>query len=122
MYRIGRDGQSVQLEQMRKKTFDHERVLKRLLTYYKVIQSCLPEEKQFYMRKGIASMLASQYKIYLTGNQSDKKKMINMDQNIKSEYYEIYIENENRAVEILRKTGFRLYKYFSLLVNLKYRE
>lgn len=122
MYRIGREGQSVQLKQMRKRTADHEQVLARLMAFYEKIRLELPEEKRIYIQKGIASMLASQYKIYLTGKREDREKMIMMDETVKNKYFEIYVQNENRAVDILRKSDFRLYKYFSLLVHRKYKE
>ena len=67
MYRLGRQGQSMTLEKMRQNHRNHERVLKSLLRYYRNLKARdTDREYLIYLEKGIANVLSSHFKIYLS--------------------------------------------------------
>ncbi|MCD8155819.1 MAG: glycosyltransferase family 2 protein [Clostridiales bacterium] len=125
MYRIGRSGQSMMLERMRKNHRNHERVLNNLLDFYedqkfrKASPSCLA-----YLERGIARVLSSHFKIYLSFPCSAQacQAMREMDERIRREYPEIYRKVENPGVWAIRKSGYLLYYPGHLCVRLRERK
>ena len=118
MYRIGQPTQSVTIENMKKRCNQHERVVNRLLDYYKK-NTNVTEEKRSCMSKIIARSVTSQYKIYLSFNVSQLKSLVELEHLLKSEYEEIYKLINHPAVFLLRLSGYRLYTLVSKAVRFK---
>jgi hypothetical protein len=124
MYRIGRQGQSVGIDRMQKNEDNYDRVIASLLHFYSELGneiSCTPEKKM-YIAGIIARVIAGKIKIMLSFPVSAKKKqeLKNFDQGIRRSHPEVYRSNINRAVTILRKTGYAAYYPASILVRRYY--
>ena len=112
MYRLGRQGQSMTLEKMRKNHRNHERVLKSLLKYYRK-QRTKGADREYlvYLENGISNVLSSHFKIYLSFPCSVKmcRRLRKMDGKIHESYPDIYNAVENKFVWAIRKSGYLLY-------------
>lgn len=112
MYRLGRQGQSMTLEKMRKNHRNHEKVLKSLLKYYRKKESeGTDREYLVYLEKGIANVLSSHFKIYLSFPCSVKMchRLRRVDGKIRECYPNIYNSVENKFVWAIRKSRYLLY-------------
>ncbi len=112
MYRIGLPGQSVSIERMRRNAENYDRVLTRMLAFYKEQQKeNAPAHVMRYLENALGGMAASRFKIYLSFgySQSIKKEMVAFDQMLKREYPGIYHAVTNKAVLALRASGYLLY-------------
>lgn len=123
MYRLGRPGQSMTLEKMRQNHRNHERVLKSLLDFYKdTLHSGTGKAWLLYLEKGIANVLSSHFKIYLSFPCSKKvhQELKQMDQNIRKEYPRVYRKVRNAGVWAIRLSDYLL--YYAGHFGLKLRE
>lgn len=118
MYRIGQPTQSVTIENMQKRCNQHERVVSRLLEYYKN-NTAVTEEKRICMSKIIARSVTSQYKIYLSFNVSQLMSLVELERLLRSEYEEIYKMINHPAVFLLRISGYKLYSLVSKAVRFR---
>lgn len=109
-YRLGMDGQSMNLANMQKNCSHHETVLQSILQLYQNMDSAEPEKKA-YLAKAAARLEASQIKIYLsfTPSVQAKQKICDMEQLIKNQYPQVYRSCENKALRLLRKSHYVLY-------------
>lgn len=109
MYRLGLPGQSIDIKKMQKNMSNHTHVLERMLKYYDQLnQTQLPNGTLKYMQDSIGKIVASQVKIYISFplGSGMRKKLMEMDQEIKKKYPEIYNSVKNNNVWIMRKTGY----------------
>lgn len=112
MYRVGLPGQSMSVKSMQKNAANYDRVLKRLFGFYEEQQEKkISESALAYLENTIARMAASRFKIFLSFPYSGgiKKEMRRFDGELLEKYPKIYRAVRNRAVRILRKTGYRAY-------------
>lgn len=112
MYRIGLPTQSMNMESMRKNAANYDRVLHRLLDYYKSLkENGEPAGTLRYLENALGRMAASRFKIYLSFpcGKDVKKEMIQFDKMLQREYPAVYGAVKNRAVLALRASGYRLY-------------
>lgn len=124
-YRLGIDGQSMNLRNMQKNCVDHETVLARILDAYKMQREITASvwkrgsrdetDRQAalcrYLAKGAAKLVASQIKIYLSypASSKAKAKIRLLERRIRKEYPEVYEANTNLAVNALRRSNYKLY-------------
>ena len=113
-YRIGLPGQSMNLENMKKRCGQHERVLNRLLTFYDGVEDAACRDT---IGMAIARFAVSQYKIYLSFSESHKQQLVSTETKLRQDYPEIYQQMKNSAVTVLRKTGYTSYSLVSMLVR-----
>lgn len=134
-YRLGTDGQSMNLRSMQKNYTHHEKVLARILEAYGTQKDLATMvwkrgsrdevDRQAalcrYLAKGAAKLAASQIKIYLSMPPSvkSKAKIQMLESRLRREYPEVYEMNQNFAVQILRKSQYRLYRLASFAVRRK---
>ena len=120
-YRLGRAGQSVGLEKMQKNEENYNKVLESLLKFYRQLGNQVPctEIKKHYIARLIARVIAGKFKIMLSFSPSAKKKqqIKQYDQNLKTQYRDIYDSNINKAVSLLRKTQYHTYYLVNLMVR-----
>lgn len=111
MYRIGLSGQSMNIHKMQRNQENFDRVLERMLNFYKEYMHKLEKEKLHYLNQYLGRVVASRFKIFLSFPYSSKvkKDMKAFDANIKMNYPEIYSAVRQKAVLLLRKSGFHLY-------------
>lgn len=124
MYRIGRQGQSVGLDKMQKNEANYDRVIEHLLQFYKALGneiSCT-DAKRIYLANVIARVVAGKIKIMLSFPASKEKKqeLREFDRRLKTEFPAIYDGNRNRAVWMLRKTGYAVYRLAAGMVKKTY--
>ncbi|MDO5424144.1 MAG: glycosyltransferase family A protein [Eubacteriales bacterium] len=112
MYRIGLPSQSMNMKSMQKNAENYDRVLNRLLAYYRELQKKQdPTYVRTYFENALGAMAASRFKIYLSfpyGKQT-KKEMIQFDKTLQASYPNVYSAVRNKAVLALRKSGYLLY-------------
>lgn len=113
-YRIGLPGQSMSIENMKKRCGQHERVFSRLLSFYDTLDSGPARQMT---GAAIARMAVSQYKIYLSFPDSHKCELMEMERSLKENYREIYTQMNHRAVLLLRKSRYLLYPLISMAVR-----
>lgn len=124
MYRIGNFGQSVSIEKMQKNEMNYNRVFFSLIEFYSKLGneiSCT-EAKKIYIENLIARIVAGKIKIMLSFPASKGKKyeLQQFDEELKSNYPQIYKRNINSAVKILRFTKYTSYYLACWLVRKKY--
>lgn len=120
-YRIGRRGQSIGMDRMRQQERDYDRVIASLLAFYDRLGSEIPcsREKKAYTAGLIARVVAGRVKAALSfpASEERKRELVSFDERIRSGYPEVYGRNRNRAVGILRRSGYAAYLPASLLVK-----
>lgn len=111
MYRIGIPGQSMNINKMQKNQENFDRVLTRMFSFYQEYQKKLTPEKLSYVNQYLARVVASRFKIFLSFPYSKevKREMKAFDAMVKEDYPEIYRAVKQKAVLMLRKSGYRLY-------------
>lgn len=122
MYRIGLQSQSIDIRKMQEREEQHRKVLFRLLEYFEKIKGEQRNEAAVgYVADGIARMLTSQFKIYLSFEPSkiQKEKIRELDSHISDCYPEIYHAVRNKFVKLLRLSGYHLYGAACFCLRLK---
>ena len=125
MYRIGMEGQSMSREKMRENEKSINRVLKSLFRFYESLGKEIPcsEPKKHYVENLIARVISGKYRMMLCGETSLScmRRMKKFDRMLKERYPRIYAANQNKAVTLLRKSGFYLYQPAAMLVKKVYQ-
>lgn len=125
MYRLGMSTQSMNIKSMQKNCGHHKRVYESLLHFYDChhIQEADPPVRH-YIEGGIARILTSQHKIYLSFPKSReyRQKIMDMDMAAKQSYPAIYEAVNNPAVKLLRWSNYRLYGMAAWLCRRKYEK
>lgn len=110
-YRLGLESQSINIKNMQKNCSHHETVLEHLLDFYGEECRTLSEEKKRYVERGVARILVSQLKIYLSFEPAGqwRVKIKEQDKRVKKDFPGVYQAVENPAVKLLRRSGYLLY-------------
>ncbi len=115
MYRLGRNGQSVDMKSMVKRKSEHEKVLNSLLNYYRDHQF-IQQYKLKYLEAGIAMLVENQFQIFLAMAAQDKEKkaeakrqMVAFDKLIRHDYPDIYEAVKKKSVWALRHSNYGLF-------------
>lgn len=111
MYRIGLTAQSMNINKMQRNQENFDRVLERMLAFYKECKQQIGKEKLNYLNHYLGRVVASRFKIFLSFPYSSKVKgeMKTFDENIRRNYPEIYHAVKQKAVLLLRKSRFHFY-------------
>lgn len=114
-YRLGVETQSIDIKNMQKNCSHHETVLEHLLKFYEEECEFLSGEKKRYVERGVARILVSQFKIYLSfePNKQWKRKIMEQDSRVKRQYPGVYKAVENSAIKLLRKSCYLMYPFAS---------
>lgn len=113
MYRIGLPGQSMDISKMQRNEENFDRVLRRLFGFYnECINNKISKAKLSYMERFLGRLAASRFKIFLSFpyNRNIKEQMRQFDRQIKQDYPQVYAVIHNRAVRLLQKSNFQLYR------------
>lgn len=112
MYRLGLDGQSMNIKSLQKNVDQHYSVLQTLLRFYSELEKKKIEYYRLdFLAKGIAAIVGSQIKIYLSFpmGQEHKREIIDLEFMLKKNYPLIYQSVRQPAVRLLRSTNYILY-------------
>lgn len=122
MYRLGLDGQSMNIKSLQKNVDQHYSVLKVLLRFYSELEKKNIESYRLdFLAKGIAAIVGSQIKIHLSfpKGAEHKKAIVDLDSMLKEKYPKIYQSVRNSAVLLLRRTKYILYPFGVLGVKVR---
>jgi len=110
-YRLARNGQSMSIGGVRKHYKDHLKMLLTMLCYEKEHVTRTEIKKIFRTR--LSGACEFQYIFFFALERTDQQKqeLIDFDHELQKEYPEYYDAIRNNAVRLLRKTGFKGYKY-----------
>ncbi len=119
-YFIGRAEQSVNIQSFVKNRAHHEKVVRRLLDFYKSIPD--KEHKKEYIRKIILQLLNTHYIIYCKAKLNDKKDLEEIrafDKFLKENFKELYDElsRQQRYINWNRKTNFIYAQFHNNLLS-----
>ena len=123
-YRIGLSGQSMNMKSMQKNELNYTKVLNRLLSYYEEQkEKGLSEDYLAYLEHCLGRMAATRFKIFLSFpyDRKIRDRMKAFDEELKSRYPRVYDAVINKAVLLLRKTGYRLYPAAQKVFQMKER-
>lgn len=107
MYRLGRNGQSMDIRNMQRNRNQHMKVLNSLLTFYGALEE-ISAGTRTYIERAIAQMVENQFQIYISmglrnGIYSELK---TWDKELKKTYPRVYAATKKKSITLLRKTGY----------------
>ncbi len=119
MYRLGRNGQSVDIKSMQKRRGEHEKVLNSLFAFSQK-NSDIDVYKKRYIDTGIALSAQNQFQIYLSmGNKNGiKQEMIDFDKKMKENYPGVYNAVTKKSIWALRKSDYKIFWLGSLIYRI----
>lgn len=111
MYRLGRDGQSMDVRSMQRNQKQHRFVMDQMLKSYLKMPLANKPYHRAYIERCIAQMVESHYQIYLSLDdvKSARKGAKKMDQMLKREYLGVYQAVKKRTIWIIRYSGYVLF-------------
>lgn len=109
-YRIGRAGQSVDPERIKRNKDHHTRIMMALLAFRDAHRDLDPQTLDAIDR-AIAYYTQNQYQIFLSiGNSPENRaSLIAFDQLLQKDYPGIYSHAQKRSIWLIRKSGYRLF-------------
>lgn len=111
MYRLGRNGQSMDIHSMQKNRNQHMHVLNSLLAYYKnAIKDGMDENSKAYMEKCIAQVVENQFQIYISMGlkKGIYRELKDWDTKLLQAYPEVYRATAKKSINLLRNTNYLL--------------
>lgn len=119
-YFIGRPEQSINMQSFVRNRKHHEKVLKRLLVFYKAISP--KSNKKKYVFNVIVQMMNSHYVIYCKAqlnSSKDKNEIIEFDKYLKENHAEIYnyIRKQHSYIRINQKTNFKFCQFYHNILS-----
>lgn len=107
MYRLGRNGQSMDIKSMQRNRAQHMRVLESLLHFYDTMGE-VSESTRKYIERCIAQVVENQFQIYISmGLQKGiYDEMKTWDAGLRKTYLEIYKATTKKSIWLLRKTNY----------------
>ena len=122
MYRLGLDGQSMNIRSLQKNVDQHYSVLNRLLYFYSELESKKIESFRLdFLARSIAAMAGSQIKIYLSFpmEKAHREDIIRFELMLKQNYPKIYRNVKHPVIRVLRSTKYYLYPLGVLGVKIR---
>ena len=106
-YRLGRNGQSMNIKSMQKNREQHMRVLNHLLQFYRNLEGVSTEATK-YIEKCIAQVVENQFQIYISmGLQKGIcKELRSWDKKLKEEFPQVYRSTNKKSIDLLRRTNY----------------
>lgn len=119
MYRLGRNGQSVDIASMQKNIKQHKKVLDSLLYFYDSLDEC-SDGKRKYIEKCIGQVVENQFQIYISMGMKKgiRKEMREWDIKLKEKYPAIYSATTKKSITLLRKTNYRALKVGAIVYRI----
>lgn len=107
MYRLGRDGQSVNINSMQRNRAQHMHVLNSLLQFYKETDKASIHAKK-YIEKCIGQMVENQFQIYISMglNRGIRQELMAWDKELKIQFPTIYSCTNKKSITWLRRTNY----------------
>ncbi len=106
-YRLGRPGQSVDIEKLQARRDQHMRILESLFAFSDALTADDPHLRR-YVDRAIALFVQNQYQIYLSlgFGKGIFAEMRTFDRRLRRDYRSIYDAVTKKSIWIIRKTGY----------------
>ncbi|MCI5874701.1 MAG: glycosyltransferase family 2 protein [Clostridiales bacterium] len=119
MYRLGRNGQSMDIRSMQKNRAQHMRVLNSLLNFYDRVGD-IPVGRRRYIEKCIGQVVENQFQIYISmGLQKGiRRELAEWDNTLKKNYPAVYAATNKRSITLLRKTGYWILPFGTIVYEI----
>lgn len=119
MYRLGRNGQSMDIKSMQRNRSQHMHVLTSLLSFYKQIEN-VSKEKRCYIERCIAQVVENQFQIYISmGLQKGIfKELKRWDMELKRCYPTVYAATRKKSITLLRRTGYHMLPFGAVVYQI----
>ena len=111
MYRLGRRGQSMSADVIKRNRLMHRKVLDRLIEYYNQTSYLeMSPNKLTYFKRCIGDMVDNQFQIYISlGNQKGiEEELRDWDTQLKRDNPDIYHATSKKSIDILRITNYKI--------------
>ncbi len=110
MYRLGRDGQSMNLKSMQRNIRQHRLVLRHLLEAYGREKERLTPGTRAYLERSISLVVEMQFLIYISmGLQKGTRKECKAwDEELKEKYPAIYQATKKKSITWIRRLDYRI--------------
>lgn len=120
MYRLGRDGQSMNMASMQRNINQHLTVLKHLLEDYDECKNRLTPEKRRYIERGISLVVEIQFKIYISMGlkKGTREQCKAWDMELKQKYPEVYAATRKKSIDAIRKTDYRMLPIGTIMLKI----
>lgn len=121
MYRLGRNGQSMDIKSMQKNRAQHMKVYNSLTKFYKLsLKRGVSTYTKKYIEMCIAQIVENQFQIYISMGMENgiKEELKAWDCKLKKEYPGIYNSVGKKSINILRASNYKLLKPASLVYKL----
>lgn len=109
MYRLGRNGQSMDIASMQKNRAQHMAVLKSLLSFYRKTPDISGHNRR-YIERCIAQVVENQFQIYISMGlkKGIYQELKNWDRNLRKNYPDIAGAVQKKSIALLRMTDYRI--------------
>lgn len=119
MYRLGRNGQSMNIASMQKNRAQHMAVLKSLLSFYEKTPD-VSENSRHYIERCIAQVVENQFQIYISmGLQKGiYRELKKWDRELRKNYPDIAGAVQKKSIALLRATDYRILPVGAVVLRL----
>lgn len=121
MYRLGRDGQSMNMASMERNINQHLMVLKHLLEDYDSCKEWVSPQKRAYIERGISLVVEIQFKIYISMGLKKGTRLAckEWDMELKAKYPKIYAATKKKSIDMIRRTDYRILPVGAVVLKVK---
>ena len=119
MYRLGRNGQSMDIRSMQRNRAMHMKVLNSLLAFYETLPK-MTEAKKAYIEKVIGQVVENQFQIYISmGTDKEiQKEIAAWDKEILKKYPRVANSTNKKSIMLLRKTNYSILPIGSFVLKI----
>lgn len=119
MYRLGRNGQSMDIRSMQRNRAMHMKVLNSLLAFYETLPK-MTEAKKAYIEKVIGQVVENQFQIYISmGTDKEiQKETAAWDKELLRKYPRVANSTNKKSIMLLRKTNYSILPMGSFVLKI----
>lgn len=119
MYRLGRNGQSMDIHSMQRNRAMHMKVLDSLLAFYDSLPE-MTESRKTYIEKVIGQVMENQFQIYISmGTDKEiQKECATWDKELRQRYPRIAASTNKKSIMLLRVTNYSILPIGSFVLKI----
>lgn len=119
MYRLGRNGQSMDIRSMQRNREMHRKVLNSMLAFYDKLPA-VTDEKRAYIEKVIGQMVENQFQIYISmGTDKEiQKETVAWDKALLKSHPRVAKATNKKSIQLLRMTNYSILPIGSFVLKL----
>ena len=119
MYRLGRNGQSMDIRSMQRNRAMHMKVLNAMLAFYDKLPQ-MTDAKKAYIEKVIGQMVENQFQIYISmGTDKEiQKETASWDKALLQKYPRVANSTNKKSIMLLRKTNYSILPIGSFVLKI----